>query len=130
MNHQLPTAIFVMGPTASGKTDLAIELVQTENCEIVSVDSALIYKTMDIGTAKPSVVEQTMAPHRLIDILDPSETYSVAQFRQDAEREMQRVVKSGKTPLLVGGTMMYFRSLIDGISDLPESDAEIREYLK
>ena len=125
----LPKAIFLMGPTASGKTDLAVELVQTENCEIISVVSALIYKGMDIGTAKPNADELAKAPHRLINILDPKEAYSVAQFRQDVEREMRDIVQAGKTPLLVGGTMMYYKALIDGISELPESDEQVRQQI-
>jgi tRNA dimethylallyltransferase len=129
VQQNLPKAIFLMGPTASGKTDLAIELVQTENCEIISVDSALIYKGMDIGTAKPSSEELAKAPHRLIDILDPKEPYSVAQFRRDVEGEMRDIVQAGKTPLLVGGTMMYYKALIDGISELPESDEQIRQQI-
>lgn len=129
VQQNLPKAIFLMGPTASGKTDLAIELVQTENCEIISVDSALIYKGMDIGTAKPSSEELAKAPHRLIDILDPKEPYSVAQFRRDVEGEMRDIVEAGKTPLLVGGTMMYYKALIDGISELPESDEQVRQQI-
>ncbi|BDX04660.1 tRNA (adenosine(37)-N6)-dimethylallyltransferase MiaA [Planctobacterium marinum] len=125
----LPKAIFLMGPTASGKTDLAISLVQSGLCEIISVDSALIYRDMDIGTAKPSVAEQLAAPHRLIDILDPAESYSVAQFRKDALREMQEITDKGKVPLLVGGTMMYYKALIDGISQLPESDEGVRKQI-
>lgn len=124
-----PLVIFLMGPTASGKTDLAIELAETQNCEIISVDSALIYKGMDIGTAKPSQEELLRAPHRLINILDPAESYSVAQFRKDVLREIKDIVKSGKTPLLVGGTMMYYKALIDGISPLPESDELIRKQI-
>jgi len=124
-----PLAIFLMGPTASGKTALAIEMAQTANCELISVDSALIYRGMDIGTAKPTAEEQALAPHRLVDILDPAESYSVAQFRNDVLLHMAEVVNNGKTPLLVGGTMMYYKALIDGISTLPESDAEIRSQI-
>ena len=125
----LPKALFLMGPTASGKTALAIELSQRADCEIISVDSALIYKGMDIGTAKPNQEELALAPHRLIDILDPAETYSVAQFREDALRAMQDIVSKGKTPLLVGGTMMYFKALLEGISPLPESDQATRQQI-
>lgn len=124
-----PKAIFLMGPTASGKTDLAINLVETGLCEIISVDSALIYRDMDIGTAKPTPEELNRAPHRLIDILDPLQSYSVAQFRQDALREMQSITERGKVPLLVGGTMMYYKALTDGISQLPESDQQVRQQI-
>ena len=125
----LPKAIFLMGPTASGKTDLAIALVESGLCEIISVDSALIYRDMDIGTAKPSEAEQQAAPHRLIDILDPAESYSVAQFRKDALQEMQEITDKCKIPLLVGGTMMYYKALTDGISQLPESDEQVRQQI-
>ncbi|QIZ78963.1 tRNA (adenosine(37)-N6)-dimethylallyltransferase MiaA [Ferrimonas lipolytica] len=118
-----------MGPTASGKTDLAIALKQHLPVELISVDSALIYKGMDIGTAKPTVAEQAQAPHRLIDILDPSESYSAADFVADAHREMAKIVADGKIPLLVGGTMLYFKALIEGLSPLPSADKVIREQL-
>ncbi|WJG09790.1 tRNA (adenosine(37)-N6)-dimethylallyltransferase MiaA [Aliiglaciecola sp. LCG003] len=125
----LPPAIFLMGPTASGKTQLAIELCQQLPCEIISVDSALIYRGMDIGTAKPTAAELAAAPHRLIDILDPAESYSVANFRQDALAAMKEISAKGKIPLLVGGTMMYFKSLVDGLSPLPAADEMIRQGL-
>lgn len=125
----LPLAISLMGPTASGKTQLAIELCNALPCEIISVDSALIYKGMDIGTAKPDAAELKAAPHRLIDILDPAQSYSVANFRKDALQQMQEVVDNGNIPLLVGGTMMYFKSLIDGLSSLPSSNQKIRAEL-
>ncbi|KAE9537779.1 tRNA (adenosine(37)-N6)-dimethylallyltransferase MiaA [Ursidibacter arcticus] len=115
-----------MGPTASGKTDLAIKLRQTLPVEVISVDSALIYKGMDIGTAKPNAAELELAPHRLIDILDPAESYSVANFREDALREMADITAQGKIPLLVGGTMLYYKGLLDGLSPLPSANAEIR----
>jgi len=102
MPNNKPTAIFLMGPTASGKTDLAIKLRQTLPVEVISVDSALIYKRMDIGTAKPSKEEPALAPHRLIDILDPAESYSAMNFREDALREMAEISSQGKIPLLVG----------------------------
>ncbi|WP_210147110.1 tRNA (adenosine(37)-N6)-dimethylallyltransferase MiaA [Shewanella maritima] len=115
-----------MGPTASGKTALAIELAKHHNCEIISVDSALIYKGMDIGSAKPTADEIAQAPHALIDILDPAESYSAADFRQDAIAEIERILAKGKTPLLVGGTMMYFKTLLEGLSPLPSADEAIR----
>lgn len=115
-----------MGPTASGKTDLAIALAEHHNCELISVDSALVYRGMDIGTAKPTPEEQQRAPHRLIDIRDPSEPYSAADFRADALKEMAEIVKQGKTPVLVGGTMLYFKALLEGLSELPAADQAIR----
>lgn len=125
-----PTAIFLMGPTASGKTDLAIQLCQHFPCEIISVDSALIYKGMDIGTAKPSADELAIAPHRLINILDPAESYSVAEFRRDALEAMTDIAARGNIPLLVGGTMMYYKALIDGLSAMPASDIEVRQKIE
>lgn len=130
MTEKKPSAVFIMGPTASGKTDLAIELVQNHPFEIISVDSALIYKGMDIGTAKPSQEELALAPHRLIDIIDPSESYSTARFRDDALQAMQEIQVNNKIPLLVGGTMLYHRSLLYGLSELPEANDEIRHKLE
>jgi tRNA dimethylallyltransferase len=130
MSEQLPPAIFLMGPTASGKTELALQLVQRLPCDIISVDSALVYREMNIGTAKPDARELAMAPHRLIDICDPTENYSAARFREDALREMAAVTNSGKIPLLVGGTMLYFRALQYGLSDLPDADPELRARLE
>lgn len=130
MTKQLPLALFLMGPTASGKTDLAIRLRQTFPVEIISVDSALIYKGMDIGTAKPSPEEQALAPHRLIDILDPSDSYSAADFRRDALLAMDAIVSEGKIPLLVGGTMLYYKALIEGLSPLPAADQKIRQQIE
>lgn len=118
-----------MGPTAAGKTDLAVELVATAGCEIISVDSALVYRGMDIGTAKPDAALQALAPHRLIDIRDPAEVYSAADFRDDALREMAEISARGKTPLLVGGTMMYFKALCQGIASMPQADAGLRQQL-
>ncbi|MGF1904866.1 tRNA (adenosine(37)-N6)-dimethylallyltransferase MiaA [Aliivibrio salmonicida] len=130
MNKALPQAIFLMGPTASGKTDLAIQLRKRFPVELISVDSALIYKGMDIGTAKPNEAELLQAPHRLIDILDPAESYSVAEFRRDALKEMEEIVAQGKIPLLVGGTMLYYKALLEGLSPLPAADADIRAQIE
>jgi tRNA dimethylallyltransferase len=121
--------VFIMGPTASGKTSLAIKLVQNYPFEIISVDSALIYKDMDIGTAKPSANELEIAPHHLIDFLDPSLSYSVADFRRDALAKIEDIQSRDKIPLLVGGTMLYHRALLYGLSQLPSSDNQIRERL-
>jgi len=118
-----------MGPTASGKTDLAVELCERLPCEIISVDSAMVYRGMDIGTAKPSRELRQRIPHRLIDIRDPADTYSAAQFRLDVLREMAEIHACGKIPLLVGGTMLYFRSLQRGLSVLPSADPLIRARL-
>lgn len=116
-----------MGPTAGGKTALAIELVQKFNLEIISVDSAMIYQGMDIGTAKPCSEELELAPHRLIDICSPEQTYSVASFCLDAKRHIQEIHAKGKVPLLVGGTMMYFNALVHGLAPLPTSSAKTRK---
>lgn len=129
MADSLPKAIFLMGPTASGKTGLAMALQDRLPCELVSVDSALIYRDMNIGTAKPTPEELQQAPHALIDILDPSESYSVADFYHDAVAEMARITQAGKIPLLVGGTMMYFKVLREGIAALPSADPAIREKI-
>ncbi|MCW8335075.1 tRNA (adenosine(37)-N6)-dimethylallyltransferase MiaA [Vibrio paucivorans] len=130
MNKTLPLALFLMGPTASGKTDLAIRLRQKFPVEIISVDSALIYKGMDIGTAKPDEKELELAPHQLIDILDPSEAYSAADFRRDALEAMNNIVAQGKIPLLVGGTMLYYKALLEGLSPLPAADVAIRQQIE
>ncbi|MGK0410296.1 MAG: tRNA dimethylallyltransferase [Shewanella psychromarinicola] len=124
-----PKVFFLMGPTASGKTALAIEMATQHNCEIISVDSALIYRDMDIGSAKPSLQELQLAPHKLIDIIDPSESYSAADFRRDALLAIEDIVSRGKTPLLVGGTMMYFKALLEGLSPLPAADDGIRQQI-
>ena len=121
--------LFLMGPTASGKTDLAVALVQRFPFEIISVDSALVYRGLDIGTAKPDAATLRLAPHRLIDILDPSEVYSAAQFRADALREIQQINAAGRIPLLVGGTMLYYRALQQGLADLPPASPEVRSRL-
>jgi tRNA dimethylallyltransferase len=115
-----------MGPTASRKTDVAISLCKRFPFDIVSVDSALVYRGMDIGTAKPDAETLQRAPHRLIDIRDPEERYSAGDFVRDARREIDSIQAAGRVPLLVGGTMMYFRALIGGIAELPSADAEIR----
>lgn len=125
-----PLAIFLMGPTASGKTDLAIQLRQHLPVEVISVDSALIYRGMDIGTAKPSKAELALAPHRLIDICDPAESYSAANFRTDALREMQEISAQSKIPLLVGGTMLYYKALLEGLSPLPSADEKVRSEIE
>ncbi len=127
---QQPFAVFLMGPTASGKTDLAVELVQQRPCEIISVDSALVYRGMDIGTAKPDAELLALAPHRLIDVCDPSDAYSAARFRDDALAAMTEITAAGRIPLLVGGTMLYFRALQYGLSELPVADTVIRERLE
>ena len=127
--NKSPFVICLYGPTAAGKTALALTLAQQLPCEIVSVDSALIYKGMDIGTAKPSLQEQAQVPHHLIDICDPAESYSAAEFQQDAQSCINAIVARGKVPLLVGGTMLYFKALLEGMSALPESDPQIRQQL-
>lgn len=129
MNNK-PKAIFLMGPTASGKTDLAIALRESLPVEVISVDSALIYKGMDIGTAKPSPEELAKAPHRLIDILDPAESYSAMNFRADALKEMAEITANGRIPLLVGGTMLYYKALIEGLSPLPSANSEVRAKIE
>ena len=121
-----PLAILLMGPTAAGKTDLAMALHERLGCELISVDSAMVYRGMDIGTAKPSPEELARAPHRLIDIRDPADPYSAEDFRQDARREMAAISAGGGVPLLVGGTMMYYKHLTEGVANLPSSDPTVR----
>ncbi|SFI44228.1 tRNA dimethylallyltransferase [Pseudomonas syringae] len=128
--NALPPAIFLMGPTAAGKTDLAIELSKVLPCELISVDSALVYRGMDIGTAKPSKTQLAEHPHRLIDILDPAQSYSAADFRSDALAAMAEITARGNIPLLVGGTMLYFKALLDGLADMPAADAQVRAQLE
>ena len=125
-----PLAIVLMGPTASGKTELAVDLAERLPCDIVSVDSAMVYRGMDIGTAKPDRATLERAPHRLIDCCDPTEVYSAARFRADALREMADISEAGRIPLLVGGTMLYFRALQHGLSPLPSADPETRRRLE
>jgi tRNA dimethylallyltransferase len=127
---RLPPAIFLMGPTASGKTGLAVELAQRLPVELISVDSALVYRDMDIGTAKPDAATLAQAPHHLIDIRSPEETYSAAQFCEDALRLMAEITARGRVPLLVGGTMLYFKALEGGLSDLPKADPNVRQQLE
>ncbi|PRC93580.1 miaA: tRNA dimethylallyltransferase [Solimicrobium silvestre] len=124
-----PNVIAIMGPTASGKTAAALALAQHLPCEIISVDSALIYRQMDIGSAKPSAAELAAVPHHLIDIIDPAEAYSVAQFQTDVMELVQQISARGNVPLLVGGTMMYFKVLMNGLGDLPPANLEIRARL-
>lgn len=132
MNEQLnkrPLAVAIMGPTASGKTAAALAIAQQVPCEIISVDSALVYRGMDIGTAKPSKEELAAVPHHLIDIIDPLDSYSVAQFRSDTLRLVAEITARGNVPLLVGGTMLYYKGLADGLDDLPGADAALRAHL-
>ncbi|MCV2403102.1 tRNA (adenosine(37)-N6)-dimethylallyltransferase MiaA [Marinomonas sp. C2222] len=121
-----PQVVCLMGPTASGKTGLAVELAENHNFEIISVDSALVYKGMDIGTAKPDAELLSRAPHRLIDLIDPIESYSAADFVLDAIDHVEEIVAKGKTPLLVGGTMMYFNALQKGLAKMPNANADVR----
>ncbi|MBE9610384.1 tRNA (adenosine(37)-N6)-dimethylallyltransferase MiaA [Chitinilyticum piscinae] len=127
----LPPAVFLMGPTASGKTAAAIHLVESGlPVELISVDSALVFRDMDVGTAKPSADELARAPHHLIDIISPEENYSAGQFRDDALRLMAEITARGKIPVLVGGTMLYYNTLQHGIHDLPQGDAALRAELE
>ncbi|WP_312936963.1 tRNA (adenosine(37)-N6)-dimethylallyltransferase MiaA [Pseudomonas sp.] len=125
-----PPALFLMGPTAAGKTDLAIELTRHLPCELISVDSALVYRGMDIGTAKPDAATLAAYPHRLIDILDPAQSYSAAEFCRDALQAMADITARGNIPLLVGGTMLYFKALLEGLADMPAADAQVRAELE
>ncbi len=130
INSASPSPVIaIMGPTASGKTGLALEIAKHVDSEVISVDSALVYRDMDIGTAKPSKTEQGGVVHHLIDIIDPSETYSVSQFVNDTNRLVEEIRARGKQPILAGGTMMYFNALINGISPLPKSDEALREEI-
>jgi tRNA dimethylallyltransferase len=127
--QSLSPAIFLMGPTASGKTALSVQLAHALGGEIISVDSALVFKGMDIGTAKPTLEERGGLPHHLIDILDPSESFSTGQFRTQALALMDAIIRRGKIPILVGGTMLYFNALLNGLAVLPEANPEIRAKL-
>ena len=126
----LPPAIFLMGPTASGKTGAAVELYSQMPVELISVDSALVFRDMNIGTAKPDTQTLAKAPHHLIDIISPTAAYSAANFRTDALRLMADITARGKVPLLVGGTMLYFKALQGGLSQLPEASPEVREKIE
>lgn len=130
MSAPHPPAIFLMGPTASGKTGVAVELVQRLPLEIISVDSALVYRHMNIGTAKPAAETLRIAPHHLIDIIEPDQTYSAAQFRTDALKLMADITARGRIPFLVGGTMLYFKALREGLSELPQADPELRAAIE
>ena len=129
VNNARPLAVAIMGPTASGKTAAALAIARERPVEIISVDSALVYREMDIGTAKPSAEELAAVPHHLIDIIDPLDAYSVAQFRNDTLRLVAEIAARGALPLLVGGTMMYFKGLTEGLDDLPTADAAVRARL-
>ena len=126
----LPPAVLLMGPTASGKTACALALARHLPVEIVSVDSALVYRDMDIGTAKPDAAERAACPHHLIDLISPEEAYSAARFCEDARRLMAEISARGRLPLLVGGTMLYYKALRDGLSELPEADPELRRAIE
>ncbi|KZE29789.1 tRNA (adenosine(37)-N6)-dimethylallyltransferase MiaA [Crenobacter luteus] len=128
MNTPLP-ALFLMGPTASGKTALAVALAQALDGEVISVDSALVYRGMDIGTAKPTRAEMAGVPHHLIDVIDPTDAYSAAQFHADAMAAIADIASRGRLPILAGGTMLYFKALEEGLSDLPQADPALRARL-
>lgn len=130
MSESLPPAIFLMGPTAAGKTDLALDLARNLPCELISVDSALVYRGMDIGSAKPSKQLLAEFPHQLIDIRDPAQSYSAAEFRADALQAMNDATARGRIPLLVGGTMLYYKALLEGLAEMPAADAAIRAELE
>ena len=125
-----PRVLFIMGPTASGKTDLGLRLAAHRDVALISVDSALIYRQMDIGTAKPDAQTLRQYPHALIDILDPTEAYSAADFVEDATREIENALEQNKLPVLVGGTILYFKALAEGLAKLPEANPELRAQLE
>jgi len=130
MHDQRPLAIALMGPTASGKTALAVDWAQRLGSEVISVDSALVYRGLDIGAAKPNADELALAPHHLIDIRAPHEIYSAADFAADALTAMQKLAAQDRVPLLVGGTGLYFRALLEGLSAMPEADADVRAQIE
>lgn len=130
MSADQPTAIFLMGPTAAGKTDLSLALTERLGCEIVSVDSALVYRGMDIGTAKPDAEVRCRYPHHLIDLIDPAEAYSAVRFRDDALTAMQAITDRGRIPLLTGGTMLYYKALVEPLATMPGAHPEIREAMQ
>ena len=125
-----PTVICLMGPTAAGKTDLALHLAEHLPCELISVDSALVYRGMDIGTAKPDAATLARYPHHLVDILDPAEAYSAARFRVDAQALITDILERGRIPLLVGGTMLYFKALAGGLAQMPSADPQVRQRIE
>jgi tRNA dimethylallyltransferase len=129
MTANVLPVICLMGATATGKTNLAVEIAERLPCDLISVDSALIYKGMDIGTAKPDAGLLARAPHRLIDIRDPAQRYSAAEFRRDALAEIASIHRRGRIPLLVGGTMLYFKALLEGLASLPQADPVVRQRL-
>jgi len=130
MSKPQPKAILLMGPTAAGKTDAAIHLHQHYQCDIISVDSALVYRGMNIGTAKPEADVLEKAPHALVDICDPWEPYSASLFCEDAKRLMTESIQQQRVPLLAGGTMLYYRALLNGLTDLPDADPQIRAEIE
>ncbi|MFA5677624.1 MAG: tRNA (adenosine(37)-N6)-dimethylallyltransferase MiaA [Pseudomonas sp.] len=125
-----PAVICLMGPTAAGKTDLALHLADHLPCELISVDSALVYRGMDIGTAKPDAETLARYPHHLVDILDPAEAYSAARFRRDAQELMAGILARGRIPLLVGGTMLYYKALFGGLAQMPAADPGVRQRIE
>jgi tRNA dimethylallyltransferase len=127
VEQQLPPAIFLMGPTAAGKTDLAMALYDSMACDLLSVDSALVYRGLDIGSAKPDAATLARYPHQLIDICDPAEPYSAANFRRDALAAMAQSTAAGRVPVLVGGSMLYYKALLEGLADMPSADQAVRE---
>ena len=130
LSASLPPAIFLLGPTASGKSELALSLCERLPCEIISVDSTAVYRGLDIGSAKPDAATLARVPHHLINIREPHTPYSVADFRNDALHAMQEITARGKLPLLVGGSMLYFKALLHGLAELPAADPAIRAAIE